>query len=73
MIRKLNFVTDPSGKQIGVMLDLRSYQSLLQSTEELKELREYDRAREKVYAEIARGEFTTIEELKKELSKKKRS
>ena len=67
-----NYITNTSGKQIGVMLDIQSYKKLLQSAAELEELREYDGAREKAYAEIARGEFSTVDQLKKKLLKKKR-
>ncbi len=56
------FVTDAKGRQVGVLLNLKAYQRLLEAQEELEDIAAYDAARPKVMAELAKGDFMTITE-----------
>ncbi len=40
------YVTDHQGNRIGVFLDLKQFQSLLEELEELEDIRAYDAAKE---------------------------
>lgn len=57
---KEQFVINAKGKQVGVLLDLKTYRRLREAEEELADVRAYDAARPKIGADIARGEFTTL-------------
>jgi hypothetical protein len=39
------FVTDPSGRRVGVLLDIREYERMLAELEELESIRAYDSAK----------------------------
>jgi hypothetical protein len=54
------FVTDASGKRVGVLLDLKTYNRLREAEEDLADVRAYDLARPKVHAEIEAGKFDTL-------------
>ena len=56
------FLTDAKGKRTGVILDLVTYERLLEAEEELADIRAYDQASPKVLAEIAAGQFATLTE-----------
>ena len=56
------FVTDAKGRQVGVLLKLKEYRRLLEAQEDLEDLAAYDAARPKVMAELAKGDFMTINE-----------
>jgi hypothetical protein len=38
------FVTDPAGKRVGVLLDIQEYERILAELEELESIRAYDAA-----------------------------
>lgn len=42
---KEQFLTDPTGKRIGVLLNLADYERLLAELEELESIRAYDAAK----------------------------
>ena len=54
------FITDAKGNRIGVLLDLKTYEQLLEAEEELADIRVYDALRDQAHAEIAAGEFATL-------------
>ena len=54
------FLTDSKGRRTAIVLDLPTYENLLQAKEELAEIEAYDAARSGVYAEIEAGQFTTL-------------
>jgi hypothetical protein len=56
------FVTDAKGRQVGVLLNLKTYRQMLEAQEELEDIATYDAARPKVMAELAKGDFMTITE-----------
>jgi hypothetical protein len=39
------YVTDPTGKRIGVLLDINEYERILADLEELESIRAYDAAK----------------------------
>ena len=43
---KTQFVTNTEGKKIGVLLTIKDYKKLLNSLEELDDIRSFDKARE---------------------------
>jgi hypothetical protein len=59
-IAEEQFVTDPRGERVGVLLDLPTYKRLREAEEELSDIRAYDAARPKVATELAAGNFTTL-------------
>jgi hypothetical protein len=44
-VTKEQFVTDPEGKRVGVLLDIGEYERMLAELEELESLRAYDAAK----------------------------
>lgn len=59
-LRDEQFVTDTSGKRVGVLLDVATYDRLRQAEEELSDIRAYDTARPKVQAEVAAGKVISL-------------
>ena len=64
------FVTDATGKRVGVLLDLRTYDLLREAQEELADIRAYDVARPKVYAELKAGQSILLSEFASKRSKR---
>jgi hypothetical protein len=60
MAKPEQFVTDTTGKRVGVLLDLKTYDRLRDAEEELADIRAYDAALPKVHAEIKAGKFDTL-------------
>ncbi len=60
ILKDETFVTDAKGKRVGVVLDLKTYERLRESEEELAEVRAYDATRGKVAAELRAGQFTSL-------------
>ena len=54
------FLTDAKGKRTGVVLDLVTYERLLEAEEELADIRDYDALHERAHTEIAAGQFATL-------------
>ena len=54
-----------SGKRVGVLLDLLTYERLREAEEELDDIRAYDAAAPRVKAEIAKGNFITLADYRK--------
>ena len=40
-----NFVVDKTGKRVGIILDIESFQHLIEAKEELEAIRSYDEAK----------------------------
>ncbi len=62
ILKKEQFITDPNGKRVGVLLDLKTYERLREAEEELADIQAYDAARAKVRAEVASGQCVTLAE-----------
>jgi hypothetical protein len=56
------FVIDAEGKRIGVLLDLETYERLVEAWEDAEDQRLYDEAAPQAHAELARGETVTLDE-----------
>lgn len=54
------FLTDASGKRIGVVLDLQTYQHLREAGEELADLQAYDALRDRAHSEINADHRATL-------------
>lgn len=54
------FLTDANGKRTGVLLDLQTYQHLLEAEEELADIQAYDALHDRAHSEIAAGQFSTL-------------
>ncbi len=59
------FVVNAKGEQVGVLLDVKTYERLREAQEELADIAAYKAAAPKVHAEIARGEFFTLRQLRR--------
>ena len=56
------YVTDAHGNRVAVMLDLATYEQLLEAADEASCVRAYDAAKPMVEAELKAGKFTTLKE-----------
>jgi hypothetical protein len=54
------FLTDAKGKRTGVVLDLQTYERLLEAEEELADIQAYDANRDRAHADVATGQFSTL-------------
>ena len=70
--KKRQYITDPRGNRVGVVLDVKTFERIEEELDELASIRAYDRAKPATDAAIRRGDFVTIEEyLAKRTTKKK--
>jgi hypothetical protein len=63
-LRHEQFLTDADGNRIGVVLDLKRYERLREAAEELEDIRAYEEARPRAYAELAAGKFKYLDEVR---------
>lgn len=70
--KKEQFIVDASGKRVGVLLDLPTYERLCEAAEDLDDIRAYDAAVPRVKAEIARGDFVTLADYRKARAAKRK-
>jgi hypothetical protein len=59
-VRTEQFLTDAKGKRTGVVLDLQTYEQLREAAEELADIHAYDALRDRVHAEIAAQQCTSL-------------
>ena len=57
------YIVDAKGKRTAVIMDIETYEGILELLDELSCAKAYDNAVEGVRREIAHGEVTTLEEL----------
>ncbi len=69
---KEQFIVDASGKRVGVLLDIPTYERLREAKEDLDDIRAYDAAAPRVKAEIAKGDFITLADYRKARSVKRK-
>ena len=67
------FLTDAKGRRTGVVLDLKTYEHLLEAEEELADIRAYDTFHDRAHSEIASGQFTTLTSYRTNRGRKKRN
>lgn len=61
-LKDQQYVVDAQGNRVAVLLDVATYEKLFEALEELEDIRAYDKAKDKVEAELQAGEYTTLEE-----------
>ena len=71
-VKKEQFIVNASGKRVGVLLDLLTYERLREAEEELDDIRAYDAAAPRVKAEIAKGNFITLADYRKARAAKRK-
>ena len=71
VLKDEQFVTDATGKRVGVLLDVKTYDRLREAEEDLADIRAYDAARPKVTAELKAGQFSTLADYRAKRSKAK--
>jgi hypothetical protein len=64
-IKTKRFITSNSGKKTDVILDIKTYEKILDDLEELYIIREYDKAKRKTDSEIKAGNFVTLKDYAK--------
>ena len=69
---KEQFIVDATGQRVGVVLDLPTYKRLREAAEDNADLRAYRAAKSRAAAEIAQGEFATLEEYRARRSRRRR-
>ncbi len=62
-----NFVVDKEGHKIGVFLDMKTYERIMEELEELEDIRAFDEARE------AKDEAISFEQAIREIEQKRNS
>ena len=64
------YVVDENGKRVGVLLDIKEYERMVEEIEELEDIRAYDEAK----AAIESGEDEVIpwEQAKREIEKERK-
>ena len=60
VLKDEQFVTDASGRRVGVLLDVKTYDRLREAEEELADIRAYDTVRPRVQAEVEAGKFLSL-------------
>ena len=69
---KEQFIVDATGQRVGVVLDLPTYERLREAADDNADLRAYRSSKSRTSAEIARGEFATLEEYRASRSRRKK-
>jgi len=72
LAEKEQFIVDASGRRIGVVLDVSTYERLREAAEDNADLRAYRAAKPRVSGEMGRGEFATLEHYRGERSRKRK-
>ena len=71
VLQEEQFVTDGTGKRVGVLLDIKTYDRLREAEEELADVRAYDAAKPKVVADVQAGRFSTLADYRAKRGKAK--
>ncbi len=65
VLKKTKLITDVYGKTTDVILDVKTYEKILQDLEELYMIKQYDNAKIKTDEEIRKGNFITLGDYQK--------
>ena len=71
-VKKRQYLTDQSGKRVGVLLDLKTFKQIEEELDELACIRAYDAAKPEADAAMKRGEYVTIQQYVARRASKKR-
>lgn len=63
--KRKHFIVDKNGKPQSIILDIETYNHMLELIEENEDVKEYKKAKPKVDAAIKAGEFVTLKEFQK--------
>ncbi|MBI5471636.1 MAG: hypothetical protein HY961_04765 [Ignavibacteriae bacterium] len=62
--RRREFIHDDRGKRIGVILDLATYNKMVEAQEDLDDIRDFKESAEQAMAEYRGGDYVTLLEYK---------
>lgn len=65
VLKKTKLITDVYGKTTDVILDVKTYEKILQDLDELYMIKHYDISKIKTEEEIRKGRFITLSEYQK--------
>jgi hypothetical protein len=60
------YVLDAKGNRVGIILDIPTYEKLMEALEELEDIRDFDEHTKKAEAEFKRKDYVTLDEYKRE-------
>ena len=60
--KKKQFITDDSGKRVGVILDISTYRNMLDELDDYCCRKAYDRSKKETDREVKEGQYVTIED-----------
>ena len=69
--RRKHFIVDEKGKAQSIILDIETYNQMLELIEDNEDVKEYKKAKPQVDAAIKAGEFVTLKEFQKHRTQKK--
>ena len=72
-VKKKQYLTDQSGKRVGVVVDMKTFEKLLDELDDYYCRKAYEKAKRSTDAEIKRGEFVTLDKLLKDRAARKQS
>jgi hypothetical protein len=72
LAEKEQFIVDGSGRRVGVVLDLPTYERLRESAEDNADIRAYRSAKTRVADEVTRGARATLEEYRAKRARKRK-
>ncbi len=64
------YVVDSRGKRVSVVLDVATYERLLEAEREFDDIRAYDKARQKVKSVLQSGDYLELKEYKQKRKKR---
>lgn len=70
-IKKNRFIVDENGKTQSIILDIETYNHMLELIEDNEDVRDYKKAKPKVDLAIKAGEYVTLTEFQKHQHKTK--
>jgi hypothetical protein len=66
------FVTDPNGKAVAVVLDIATYERLREAEEDLADIRAFDEAWPAAQADLANGDVISLDDYIKERASRRK-
>jgi hypothetical protein len=70
VLKESHILTNKQGKKIAVQVDPKTYDALIEAHEELYDVQAFDKMKPVAHAQIERGEYSTLAELRAEVKKK---
>ena len=70
--QKQQYIIDDNGKRLAVVLDLKTYEKMMDDLDDYYCQRAYNEAKPVTDRQISNGEFVTLKELKAEVASQKR-